>query len=392
MKGSTRLGKKTPSTSQFPSCLEQDAAAGVLFLTKSAALARAREGVLIKTAATWWDKLTSGGQAGATAGSPHIGWQAARNGLLGAGVGGIGGALSSLFAEDPEQRQPLSRALRGAIIGGSMGTLPSAYEAVKQYMSPSTGERKQQAAEQATENTIAAGAGESPKDLGGKPQAAAPAAADSNSPTQSKMHVPVLGDIPQDTGTQANVNPLAKRTVGALAAGGNLDPRFASALFNSKEVNPAVTAAGGLGGAVLGNRLMWRGQVPGLWDKHLADVATGAVSANTPLGSIARGMQNKAPGFSRFKVKQPGLGRGAARALLQRQGGIGSRIARTLAGILGGAAGAYGTANAKDLIHSYKSNGLNAMDPRADISSGPLFPSLLAPKRSPQAASGPPAF
>jgi hypothetical protein len=66
--------------------------------------------------------------AGGGGGGEHwknVGMESLRNALIGAGVGGVGGAASSLFSRR-RKKQPLNRAVRGALIGGTMGGLGTA--------------------------------------------------------------------------------------------------------------------------------------------------------------------------------------------------------------------------------------------------------------------------
>lgn len=53
------------------------------------------------------------------------GWESARNALIGAGIGGVGGAASSAFSKR-RKKNPLGRALRGALLGAGMGGLGTA--------------------------------------------------------------------------------------------------------------------------------------------------------------------------------------------------------------------------------------------------------------------------
>ena len=55
----------------------------------------------------------------------NVGYESLRNALIGAGVGGVGGALSSLF-DERRRRRPLSKALRGALLGATLGGLGTA--------------------------------------------------------------------------------------------------------------------------------------------------------------------------------------------------------------------------------------------------------------------------
>ncbi len=66
-----------------------------------------------------WKHLSTGG---AEAGDPlaSAAWESARNGLIGAGVGGVGGALHGAFGDDDEKDVP-GGAMRGALLGGAVG-------------------------------------------------------------------------------------------------------------------------------------------------------------------------------------------------------------------------------------------------------------------------------
>jgi len=50
----------------------------------------------------------------------NVGWEALRNALIGAGVGGVGGTISSLFSKR-RKKDPWGKALRGALLGAAVG-------------------------------------------------------------------------------------------------------------------------------------------------------------------------------------------------------------------------------------------------------------------------------
>lgn len=65
------------------------------------------------------------GPEGLTGHWKNVGMEALRNAIIGAGVGGVGGAASSLFSRR-RKKQPFRRALHGALIGGGLGAAGTA--------------------------------------------------------------------------------------------------------------------------------------------------------------------------------------------------------------------------------------------------------------------------
>jgi hypothetical protein len=170
------------------------------------------------------------GDASGVSHAKDVGIEALRNAIIGAGVGGGAGLLSSL-GSDRRRRQPWNRALRGALIGGAMGGLGTgAYRGLEYATSdaPTQAVEQELSQEAATDRqqTLSQAKGETAKQPSmGSLDAAAQdiegvaAAASGEEPLADKLRDTgsVLLGSPESTTTGKPVGAIAGGAAGAAA-------------------------------------------------------------------------------------------------------------------------------------------------------------------------------